>query len=493
LESAPTKEDPTPPTPLWRRVVSFLVWLFIGRRTKPAVDAILELPEFDAEAIMAELRIAEKARENGRHEIPGSNDTELDGPQSLIVNRIDSALYAGKHSLQAHLTNLTRRIRACDVSGDCAAARELPERLATELGELVHDYTQRVEPMKSRLTRLEAQLTEFRQRFGITAEPAAPASHWLHFGTLMLIVLLESALNGTFFARADELGLLGGVQTAMGIALVNVLASFFFGRGAAWLAGRRPGFRAVGVAASIAFFGWLLAYNWAVAHVRDLLEVAEAISGYQSVVMGLRARMLSPFAFEDVRSWLLLALGMVFSLAAFFDGIRWDDPNFGYSARWRDVKDAREDYFFEWNDLRQRGRALLNRRRSDLSDLIARVQDRIGALANDVAQKEHLLARAQNFFDYAQSSCNTMLHLYRDLNRQSRTTPPPAYFQSPWLHPDPDLLDADVGPDRAHLKDQRVRARELGEIWGEVETALESRLTGFLSRVDTMIASAGPS
>src|SRR5947199_1127138 len=106
---------PSPPR-AWPRALAFLSRLLFSRR-RDAADPLLEvLPEFDVEALLEEMRIQQKAAENGRYEIPATNDVQLDGPQALIVQRVEQAIREGKSHLETHLSNLTRRIQAIDVT-----------------------------------------------------------------------------------------------------------------------------------------------------------------------------------------------------------------------------------------------------------------------------------------------------------------------------------------------------------------------------------------
>jgi hypothetical protein len=267
------------------------------------------------------------------------------------------------------------------------------------------------------------------------------------------------------------------------IALLNVLASFALGRAAAWLAGARPGFRALGALAAVAFLAWASLYNLTVAHARDLL--GDSID-YAVVLRGIGRIWEAPFVFHDVGSWLLLGLGIAFSLIAFADGLRWDDPTPGYARLERRVREARADWQHERSRLDVEGRALLARRLDELQQGSERVRHRVVVLRNDAEQKRLLVARAHNFFRYAVESGNTMLRVYRDLNRQHRTTPPPAYFQQTWSHPEaePDEAGAaqDASADRLRVEAQEAAWSELAARREAIARALETAHRAFDAR-----------
>jgi hypothetical protein len=480
--TAPASLVLEPPRPsLLRRLLAFLG--LTGRRPRRG-DPLLEvLPEFDVEALLAELRIRERAAENGRHEIPATSDVQPDGPQALIIQRIEQAIHEGRSHLETHLFNLTHRIRATNVVPDCAALEALPAGLEHDLDALIRLHGERVAPLREKYFSLRRQLDEFRARFRLRWEPRAHDSHLLHVGVLLAVVVGESLLNGRYLARADEFGLLGGMTNAFVIALLNVMASFFLGRSTVWLAGARPAFRILGAVAGLAFLVWACLYNLVIAHARDLL--GDSID-YGVVLRGIGRIWESPLVFQDVGSWLLLGLGIAFSLIAFADGLRWDDPTPGYGRLDRRVREARADWLHERSRLDVEGRALLARRLDELRTGAERVRQRVEILRNDVEQKRLLLSKTRNFFDYAIKSCNTMLRVYRDLNRQHRTTPPPAYFQQPWSDPEAEPGQAqpalDQGADQARVEAQEAAWRELAARREEIARALEAAHRAFDTR-----------
>ncbi len=471
-------ESPRPA--VWRRALTFFHSVFSVRGGRRLADPVLEvLPEFDVEDVLVKLRIRERAVENSRHEIPATQDVQLDGPHALIIQHVEQAIREGKSQLETHLFNLTRRIRAVDVAPAASALAALPARLAYDLDDCLKRHAERVAPFRERHGSLREQLREFRERFAIRNEPHVPASHILHVGLLLVILVCESALNGRYLARADELGLLGGVTNAFVVALLNVSVSFFLGRAAAWLAGARPGFRVLGGLAALAFLVWASLYNLTIAHARDLL--GHSID-YDAVLDGIGRMWRAPFAFTDVGSWLLLGLGILFSVLSFADGTRWDDATPGYASLDRRVAEARKDWLHAHGDLEREGDALFQQRRSALLQGADRIRYRVAAVRNDVEQKRLLQAKVRNFFRYAVESCNTMLRIYRDLNRQHRTTAPPAYFQQAWSHPEPELVEVDLAPDERRVKTQEAAWQDLASHREDLLRKLEAVHETFKAR-----------
>jgi len=92
------------------------------------------------------------------------------------------------------------------------------------------------------------ELSEFRSTNRLKRAARNPARRWTTFGLLFLLIGLESGLNGFFFAKGSDFGLLGGVGTAIGISFVNVLFAFMLGLfPMRWINHRNYFFKLIGV------------------------------------------------------------------------------------------------------------------------------------------------------------------------------------------------------------------------------------------------------
>src|SRR5262245_27420454 len=101
---APTPTGEFPRTRTWPRTLYFLWRRLLGHRRDTADPLLDVLPPFDVEALLDQMRIREKAAENGKHEIPATQDLQLDGPQALILQRVEQAIRQGKSHLETHLS-----------------------------------------------------------------------------------------------------------------------------------------------------------------------------------------------------------------------------------------------------------------------------------------------------------------------------------------------------------------------------------------------------
>jgi hypothetical protein len=93
---------------------------------------------------------------------------------------------------------------------------------------------------------------------------------WTTFGLLFLLIGIEAGLNGFFFAKGSEFGLLGGIGTAIGISFVNVLFAFVIGLfPMRWLNHRNYLVKLIGLIITVIGLAGILALHGFAAHYRD--------------------------------------------------------------------------------------------------------------------------------------------------------------------------------------------------------------------------------
>ncbi len=128
-------------------------------------------------------------------------------------------------------------------------------------------------------------LKQFRQRNRLQHEAHYPASQTLSLSILLVLVLVEAAINGVLFAEASDMGLLGGWMEAMVLAMTNVGAAFLLGRLVLPNLNRRSVLAKVFAGAvALCFCLVILAVNIAGAHYRDFKASSSGAEAVKAVV-----------------------------------------------------------------------------------------------------------------------------------------------------------------------------------------------------------------
>ena len=290
-----------------------------------------------------------------------------------------------------------------------------------------------LEDLRLETEKRRTELSKFRREHELTnREPDYPDSgrRWLMVGILMILFFLESFANAAFLAKGNELGLVGAYVVAFGISLLNIGSSFLiFGPVSRYLAHISVWQRVLAGICMVVYAGLAFALNLGVAHYR---EVSGDLIGDAGVAV-VRRVLESPLGLQDAESWLLLGIGLLFSLVAFIEGRTFDDTYPGYGRRDRSVRAAFENHLATMDSVSQ-----------ELDEIRERALDNVKRIAHDVRrQPEELrrivedcrrrLAEFDNHADHLQKVGETLISEYREANRTARPDGVvPAAHRTPW-------------------------------------------------------------
>ena len=366
-------------------------------------------------------------------------------------------------------------------------------------------------PDLSRATR-EAQsaigeVNRFRLEQGRTADADYPESRMWHWGILVALVVLESLINGLFFGANVEGGLLAGTSYAVLISVVNVVVLGWVLAAMVREIQHRKGKRRIGGMAGMgAVVVVAVFWNLFVAHYRealpydyppapDTLSPAAAPPTAQSpATQSPQADSLpescwhgpdesdadqealclfraSPFGLGGFYSYMLLLIGLAMCAAAAMDWFKTDDPYPGYGKRERHrrktedrLEQDRRELLADLNELHDDA---ARRLRNDFRDPVQARQ-----LALSDYTKLH--ARHTDLWGFARDlakSCSGALDIYRNANREARSTPEPQVWHTPWVA-DWDLPEQ---PDSSSLMSEaeaEERSRQMHAVLEERERQL---------------------
>ncbi len=249
------------------------------------------------------------------------------------------------------------------------------------------------------------------------------------YGVLLALVFFESVLNGFFFQKGSELGLLGGIGIAFAVSFANVGLGFMTGAlPARYTNHRRLVARTLGFLATSALLVAILGLHVFAAHYRDASAAAAPGRVYQAALANIAS---NPLGLRELESWFLLLLGVLLALTAFMKGYRKDDPYPGYGPMYRRAREAAEDYDEEYRELF----AELDEVREEAVDAFKQALVLIPQKANQadsaLAQRAKVIQDFANYEAHLEQTANRLLAAYHQANRAHRRCPAPARFDKP--------------------------------------------------------------
>src|SRR5262249_46202410 len=123
--------------------------------------------------------------------------------------------------------------------------------------------------LRRRLNESELERERFRARHRIErpARLASPGKIILKIGVLAILFIIEVVINGSFLAKANVGGLLGGAAQAVTFAALNIIASFFWGMVLIRLVNHRNYlFKLIGVLSFVAYIAFAVVLNLTLSH-----------------------------------------------------------------------------------------------------------------------------------------------------------------------------------------------------------------------------------
>jgi hypothetical protein len=405
--------------------------------------------------------LAQRGNERGKQDLPQTEQSALDEIEQSVVQEITSAWTVQKSQAIGTIRALEETASRFNVAAQLAQLRLVARDAGASFAATRQDVRGELARLRSDAVEAGSELSRFKVHHRLNRPARDPGRKWTTIGLLIFLIGFESILNGLFFQKGAVMGLLGGIGTAIGISIFNVLALFFTGLGPArWLNHRSWSLKFVGFCLCAIVFGGILLLHGFAAHLREaMISVGEA----RASGAALAKIWTAPWALSDLTSFYLFGLGVLFGLGAFWKGYRFDDSYPGFGAVSRRAR-ATEVAF----DNAQRD--LLDDLRDVREGTIQRFDDTLSALPHEArragearADALALAARFAAYEDHLEECANTLLSTYRDSNRSARRSATPPHFMQRWrLTPRGEVqVRVSAGPDTVSLDPALLEIRQL--------------------------------
>jgi hypothetical protein len=414
------------------------------------------LRPIDTDAIARKLKVDAEAAERGARDQPVSDTQALDSVEQNIVQNLESEWTFHGSELLNNLRAYNSRLIAVSVQTELANLDLLAKNTLSKLREANHRAEAELGPLREEFVSYRGELSGFRQKHKLNRAARNPARRWTTFGLLIFLIGVESGINGFFFAKGSEFGLLGGIGTAIGISLVNVFFAFILGLFPfRWLNHRNLLVKFAGLVISLVGVACLVILHGFAAHYRDATASVGEARAFQEA---LRTLQTSTLSLADLDSYYLVGIGLLWSFLAVWKGATFDDPYPGYGAHSRRAVAAREGYSDEhaglFEDLERIKEETVEKLESGIQR-IPRFPQEAGLIRS---QREADLKAFRAYEQAVETAVNQLLARYRDANRHRRKSAAPKHFNSSWRLPRSFMEDSSVLKELAEPSSQPLDA-----------------------------------
>ena len=390
------------------------------------IRSMMPFLEFDLDKMKKSMKLVKTGKKRGEKDQPPTESESLDDVEQTILTTINTEKKSSHQTYLDHLRAYSDRLRSLNFEVRVSQIETSASNAIAEFRTQMSYGKDYLYQLRRQVVEIEKEVENFRKENNLERTAHIPKSRLLHFSFVLMLLLLETVLNGYFLARGSEFGILGGVLEALSIAAINVGLGFMVGK---WIPPNifhKGVFRKIlGYALTGAYLLAVLGFNLLVAHYRDALGgdlPAEAPH------LALETFLAAPFMVADFKSWMMVALGFFFSILATVGSFKMDDPYPGYGNLERrrtmilnDYTETKLSLIDELTFTKDVAAEKMDGARKDIAD-------RKSECLSIINGRESMKVSYQHHLDYLQSCTNELFTLYRESNRQSRKTHPPNHF-----------------------------------------------------------------
>lgn len=389
-------------------------------------------PPLNYEQVVKDLRLDERGEEAGKR---GQPPPDANGPDLVEHEIRDEIERRARKAYEDYLSQrdlYEGRIRQAVISSDRRIRIDAAaQNVLADFDLMTVDDWNQLHILRQEVEGRDAEFRAFRERNCLTRLPNIPSQTNVIFSFIFLAILgvVESIINGMFFAEGSEAGIIGGVLEAMVLSALNLGAA----AGYAWfliplLFHRNRAVKAGGFMALAVFVAWIAGLNLAIGHYRDLFTSGD---GHVRMVQVVDRVSQSPFLLDDAKSAILAFLGIALGVLAIIDVVRIRDLYPRFATVGRERQRAIERYVEQKALCLAHLRTLRDKAVEDMTSVIDMIRDAQYDMQLATEGRSRLHQNYLAFLDHLASVHERLVQRYREANRTARSVPEPSYFREP--------------------------------------------------------------
>lgn len=420
-----------------------------------------DLHPIDVAKLAQELRLKDEAKRLAAGGIPAVDAVALSAPEFAAVQKIETYRQGYLDWAVARMSLLSLDLGKLNITADVNRALNASQEFERKAASLLTEQDSELKALSESARNAQKELERFRSDHNLHREARWPegATAFMLLAAVVLLVIVEGALNAGFFAQGLDSGWLGGLTYAIGFAVLNVGFAYALGKwGLRYLNHGSVLGKLIGLFALAAALSLICLIGLSTGHFRDAMT-AEAAEPARVAFETLKQR---PFELNDMLSWGLFGLSVGFGIIALVDGYKTDDPYPGYGKISRHVQQVMGDYEAELEELRAELEELKNLELANLNSAVDDAQAGLAVYRGRIDEKDAAAIRLATALQNAENSVSALLTEFRNENELHRNSlPRPKYFdQIPALKELP-FPDFSTALDRQALAAQEALVSQL--------------------------------
>jgi len=385
-------------------------------------------PTFDIQKAANSLDLVKEAKRRGAEDRPPTDAISLDEIEKQIIEMVESEKKTGHQLLEDQFHVFSDRLASLDFEGHFSKIRQTIATSVSDFKAEVASGKDDLHILRNRLHEARQEKSAFKKEHGISRAARISSKAWkfVKIALLLVLFMVETALNGTFLAEGSEQGLVGGISIALGFSFINIGVALLVAIFCARLANHRSFFlKAVGSASIAVYFFAAFIMNLSLAHYREASHTSFAEASTQVIARMKQA----PLDLADINSWILLLIGLLFATIAFIDGLLLVDPYPGFSGVETRARAAQEAYRSKKEDLIGGLKEIRDEHNEKVAEIVNNLSKRRMEHSAVINHRERVANLFNTYQSQLETSANALLQIYRSANRQARMKEAPQHFQ----------------------------------------------------------------
>jgi hypothetical protein len=401
---------------------------FLRTQYKPGPGQFLQI---DPKIIIEKMDLRQRAADRARANQPAPDSASLDEVEQEIESTIRSIAAEDQARTYDQIATYEQRLRGADVAGAAVDMRVIARQAESDMESMLLAVKGDLRVARKDVLERERTLEAFRKDHGLRRPAHPPRGHFLFSAIIVLLFAAETLPNAIILGEGEELGIAGGYTVAILFSLINLSLGFAAGRWGWTNALHKNLLRKLfGLVLAVGCLGGVLLINLALAHYRAAIESGMASSAAAAAVIPQMA--VQPLVLGDIKSVIMVAMGVISALIVMMEGWFWDEPYPGYA----EVSDHLRQAQARYHDMVEEKLDHLKSVQEEFVQKIqverSRLRDRRMEIPYVMQERQRLLARFKDHLTHLQDVGRQALVVYRDANRKARQVPPPKRFDEVW-------------------------------------------------------------
>lgn len=392
--------------------------------------------QFDADKVAKELNLEKIGAEKGEKNQPSSETQIPDEIETQIQERIEAAKATANESAENQIHSYNERISNLDFEGHFSELRQSGPIAISDIDAQIQRGLNEMNTRRRKLLDVEKEFEHFRKTNGLefrTAKVTSSAEAFLRILIILIMIVVETYFNGTYLAKGSSQGLIGGIFEAATFALLNIGFSIILTN---YVIRQivRPNilWKILGLLGVSVWLALVSVINLFLAHYREVASViSDDLFGTSQDVLG--KIIANPLGLQELESWMLFAIGLLFAFITLVDILTFSDIFPGYTKRQQKWDDEQEEYKAEFEE----ATAALDEIKDDYRDQLKQIGDALSSRQKELdtiqSGRNRLASLYSAHHEHLQRAANSLFSYYYEANKAKRTTPVPQRFNNRYI------------------------------------------------------------